>query len=233
MLFGVYDSWWNKGDARHLMQVFTTPIQIVSQQRLAMANGMNYASVFSPVRAQRWEIEAGIAPNNTTDSFAIQALLNGRFRTLTIGVPQVGEVLARPDLPCYLYFTRIRNTAQCRVGSTWVYYDQYINPAVSAPVIPGQFFNFHAGVSGSWDEKLYVVTAIEDDVLHFWPPLQTEIDPKDLGVNAYYTLSHPLATYMMADVPEETNQQYTLGILGGVQSRLFIEAIKPDRAGRR
>lgn len=235
MLFGIFETYQDRGDETKLIAHFTTPLTILSVHREGNTAGMNFARIRADIFTQRWEIEANFAPVSTNDTLVRQFLAMSKFRVLTLRAPQSYDIMQKNDANsyCTLLYERIAGTPQAQKSSTWVYYDRAA-VANNGSVSVGQFFNF-TGPRNTTDQirdKLFLCTELSGDQLHFWPPLPYDL-PAEVGsgASATYRLTSQKHTVMRAYMPEELATLYSLGTLMGPGSVTFAEANPPAPIG--
>ena len=219
MLAGILKSRTATSDS-DLVSAFVQPIQIISHQRGVQQSGLNLSRSLGSVRAQRWEIEAAIMPVNTGDALVAHTLRFSRGDRPIVRVPQPPNCWKLPNLACYIDSTRSVAAGQHLAGSSWIYYD-YVTSGSFGPMQVGRMFSFN-GLPSGLVKKLRVVTAIEGDRLHFWPPLTKDNQGRDSWGS--YLLSSPWFTIMVARPLLDYAVEYDLGILGRPPTINLVEA---------
>jgi hypothetical protein len=211
MLYGILKSSVNTGDDSELQCVFSTPLQVNSNQPAYVQDMMNLKRRASSQKAQRWEIEANLSPTNDDASYLVHSVANGHNEIFYVRMPQVA------NLP--IWRGTVKNSADLKVGATEMAYTFIPDPYYTHPVgfvqKPGEFFQF-------WNHtKVYLNTGIKDGKLQFSPPLH-------MDVTAMKAITRGGSVTMKAryDASTKLGITYTDGILSDPGSVKLVEALE-------
>jgi hypothetical protein len=103
VLYGILSSATNTGIDAELQYVFSTPLNIVSNQPAYVQDSINLKRKANSQNLQRWEIEANIVPSVGSPNFLVHSIVNGYDSVIYLRIPQiygltltqnVGEVIA-------------------------------------------------------------------------------------------------------------------------------------------
>jgi hypothetical protein len=144
MLAGVLRSSTNTGLNSELVNVFSTPLTITSNQPIAASESLNLKVISSGHAAQRWEISAAIAPTNETPESLIHSVLMGYSTSFYIRMPQP---FLMSDTPYYTGTPAVNATVARGATALQV---------KNGTLLAGQFVNFGTAT------KVYLVTSSVD-----------------------------------------------------------------------
>lgn len=145
MAYGILKSETNTGKDGELLCLFTAPLSVISNQPSYVQDMANLRRRASSQNVQRWEIEAGLAPENgeASANHLIHTLENGHSDVFFIRMPQVhGLKTSYADI-----FTAATFAANVDTFS--------ISGAMK--MVPGEFVRF------ANHSKVYLVTAAGAD----------------------------------------------------------------------
>jgi hypothetical protein len=88
MLYGILKDATNYGWDNQLAGVFAAPLQLKSNVPVFVSDTLSLKRFVAGQAAQRWEIEARIAPTNDSVDFMMNSILNGHFNKIYVRMPQ-------------------------------------------------------------------------------------------------------------------------------------------------
>jgi len=204
-MYGVLKSSTNTGNDNELLFVFSTPLDIVSNQPAYRSDTMSLKTRVSSQNVQRWEIEAQIAETNDSPNVLVHSTEKGLSEIFHIRMPQVYRSAPVPEN------LTLTTTSVKQIGS------RNIDIAgLNGNDISGQFINF-AGNS-----KVYLVTSIGTNGANatITPPLLTAI-----AQNASIIYGNKTTMAARYDANTVLGIKYSDGILVNQGSMKFIEAL--------
>lgn len=142
-LYGVLKSATNTGADYELSYVFSTPLSIASNQPVFSSDTLNLRRRRSSNSAQRWEIEAAIAPTNDSPNLLIHSVLNGYSATIFVRMPQIPRAVETPS----------GKTLTLNGGASKGTDTINVSGLGSSNLAEGEFIRF------TGDPKVYLVTA--------------------------------------------------------------------------
>ena len=208
MRYGILRSNVNTGSDDEVALTFAAPISLESNQPAFVSDTMSLRRMVSSQNAQRWEIETGLVPENTTSTFLVHSVISGYTQVFFARPPQV----YRGDREPLLDDATTVTVSAASLASSGEIFIQDIGPEV---LEAGELINI-----GS-DTKTYVVTeGGSSGSIKIFPKLR-----KDASIGD--TIWHGGKATMR--VRFETNtvlgMHYVDGVVNGVDSIRLIEAL--------
>jgi len=156
-MYGILLSSTNTGLTSELLAVFTAPLSLIDNRGENIADALNLKRRGSRQTAQRWEIEAGIAPTRADSSILVHTVKYGHVLPFPIRMPQPAEVIC--------------TTAAVTVNGTIAAGNDTFNINGAPSLVSGEFINIGA------DPKVYLVVSpgVAGVGVQVSPPLRTTI----------------------------------------------------------
>lgn len=204
-LYGVLKSATNTGIDSELSSVFATPLSVTSKNANKFSETLSLRRITSASSAQRWEIEAVMAPEQNNASAIVASVLCGSSSLCYIRMPQPPNIVATgaPTL-----------SATATKGTQVVSYT-----GGSIPV--GSFIQLGVHSAHTDNRKVYLVTESSASQLTVFPPLNsTKASGLSIVINEKVTM------YGLLDNNNVSGITYSDGILSSMGTIRVVEALR-------
>ena len=205
-MYGVLKSTTNTGLDSELQYVFSTPLNVFSNQPAFVSDTMSLKRKTNSQKVQRWEVSAQIMQTNDSPNFLIHSVKNGLDTVFPLRMPQVfTPVKITQTLSLTLTTLRLKGVSLIDISG------------LGSVNLEGQFISFSSST------KVYLVTGKGNGSgggIEIAPPLLTNISA---GVVIKYGDS--VTMYARYDTDTQLGIAYDDGVLSNCGTVKFIEAL--------
>ena len=204
-MYGVLKGTENTGSDDELAFVFSTPLNIISNQPAFASDTLSLRRTVNSQGVQRWEIEAEIAPTNDSAEMLIHTVLNNNSKVFGIRMPQIYRNKAvSNNLNLVLTTTKAKGSTSIDISGT------------NNNDLRGQFITF--ANSG----KVYLITdnGVAGAGYKIQPPLLIAT-----ASSTPITYGDKVTMKARYDIDTILGQRYVDGILASQGTMKFVEAL--------
>lgn len=205
-MYGVLKSTTNTGLDSELQYVFSTPLNVFSNQPAFVSDTMSLKRKTNSQKVQRWEVSAQIMQTNDSPNFLIHSVKNGLDTVFPLRMPQVyTPVKITQTLSLTMTSQRLKGISLLDISG------------LGSVNLEGQFISF------SSNTKVYLVTGKGNGSgggVEIFPPLLVTISS---GTVIKYGDS--VTMYARYDTDTQLGIAYDDGVLSNCGTVKFIEAL--------
>lgn len=207
-MYGVLRDSTNTGNDAELIAVFAAPLNVRSNKPAFASDTYSLKRRVGGQVAQRWEVEASMAPTNNTAEFMVNLVLNGYTEIFKIRMPQV----VVPDSLKMPISRNIKTATSHLAMQSFI----HITGGLSSRFMPGAFIRF------ANHPKVYMVASAQPDGtgIDIHPALLRNV-PKDTEI----IFGDKVSLDVRYDTDTHLGIKYVDGILTDLGTVRFIEAL--------